>query len=195
MKTIFSNLFIPLIFSSLILFLASCSNTPKTSNASNSSTMDNKKTSYAQTVYDFKVKDIDGQDVDLSKYKGKKLMIVNVASKCGFTPQYEDLQNVKEKYSDKITVLGFPANNFGGQEPGTNKEIKEFCSTKFNADFDMFSKVSVTGDDRAPLFAWLKEQTGEEPSWNFCKYVVSEDGKTVQFYNSRMNPMEIAEKL
>ena len=189
MKTIISNLFI---LGSLILLLASCNNTPKTSNASDMTTTN---PTSAESIYDFKVKDIDGNDVDLSKYKGKKLMIVNVASKCGFTPQYEDLQNVKEKYGDKITVLGFPANNFGGQEPGSDAEIKEFCSSKFGADFNMFSKVSVTGDDRAPLFTWLKEKTGEEPSWNFCKYVVSEDGKTVQFYNSRMNPMEIAEKL
>lgn len=189
MKILFSNL---VILGSLILFLASCSNNPKTSNAADMTTTNPKS---AETIYDFKVKDIDGNDVDLSKYKGKKLMIVNVASKCGFTPQYEDLQNVKEKYSDKITVLGFPANNFGKQEPGTEAEIKEFCSSKFHVDFDMFSKLSVVGDDRAPLYSWLKEKAGEEPSWNFCKYVVSEDGKTVQFYNSRVNPMEIAEKL
>ena len=189
MKILFSNL---LIIGSLILFLTSCNNSPKTSNASK---MNTKNSTFAETIYDFKVKDIDGNDVNLSKYKGKKLMIVNVASQCGFTPQYEDLQNVKEKYGEKITVLGFPANNFGGQEPGSNKEIKEFCSTKFNADFDMFSKISVTGDDRAPLYTWLAEKAGEKPSWNFCKYVVSEDGKTVQFYNSRINPMEIAEKL
>lgn len=189
MKIIFSNLFL---LGSLILLLASCNKTTKTSNASDMTTTN---PTSAETVYEFTVKDIEGNDIALSKYKGKKLMIVNVASKCGFTPQYEDLQNVKEKYSDKITVLGFPANNFGGQEPGSDEEIKEFCSTKFGADFDMFSKISVTGDDRAPLYTWLAKQAGEEPSWNFCKYVVSEDGKTVQFYNSRMNPMEIAEKL
>ncbi len=189
MKTLFSNLFI---LSSLILFLVSCNNSPKTSNTSD---MTKINPTLAETVYDFKVKDIDGKEMDLSKYKGKKLMIVNVASKCGYTSQYEDLQNVKEKYSDKITVLGFPANNFGGQEPGTNEEIKSFCSSKFGANFDMFSKISVVGDDRAPLYTWLVEKAGEEPSWNFCKYVVSEDGKTVQFYNSRMNPMEIVEKL
>ena len=145
--------------------------------------------------YEFKMNGIGGEPIDFESFKGKKVLLVNVASECGFTPQYEDLQNVKEKYSDKITVLGFPANNFGGQEPGSDAEIKEFCSSKFGANFDMFSKVSVTGDDRAPLFTWLVEKAGEEPSWNFCKYVVSEDGKTVQFYNSRMNPMEIAEKL
>ncbi|AFM04648.1 glutathione peroxidase [Bernardetia litoralis DSM 6794] len=189
MRIILFNLFI---LSSLILVAAGCSNNPKTSDASDMSTTN---PTSVETVYEFKVKDIDGNDVDLSKYKGKKIMIVNVASKCGFTPQYEDLQNVKEKYSDKITILGFPANNFGGQEPGSNQEIKEFCSAKFGVDFEMFSKISVKGSDRDPLYTWLAEKADEEPTWNFCKYIVGEDGKTVDFYNSRMNPMEIVEKL
>ncbi|HEY4655054.1 MAG TPA: glutathione peroxidase [Cyclobacteriaceae bacterium] len=140
------------------------------------------------SVYDFKMKSIDGQTIDFSRYKGKTLLIVNVASKCGFTPQYADLEKLHETYGDKVTILGFPANNFGGQEPGTNDEIALFCQKNFGVKFQLFEKISVKGEDQDPLYAWLKEKTGEEPSWNFCKYLVKPNG-TVKFFASKVNPM------
>ena len=140
------------------------------------------------SVYDFKMNSIDGKVIDFSTYKGKTLLIVNVASKCGFTPQYKELQQLHESYGKKITILGFPANDFGGQEPGTSAEIAEFCQKNYGVTFQMFEKVSVKGDDTAPLYAWLKEKTGNEPTWNFCKYLVKPDG-TVKFYNSKVKPL------
>lgn len=142
----------------------------------------------AGSLYDFKVNAIDGSPIDFSKYKGKPVLIVNVASKCGYTPQYTDLQKLQDTYGSKVTILGFPANNFKGQEPGTNSEIAEFCQKNYGVTFQMFEKISVIGADQHPLYAWLKEKTGQEPSWNFCKYLVKPDG-TVKFFNSKVNPM------
>ena len=139
-------------------------------------------------LYDMKMNSLDGTPVDFAQYKGKTLLIVNVASKCGNTPQYSELQELHNKYKDKVVILGFPANNFGGQEPGTNVEIAEFCQKNYGVTFQMFEKVSVKGDDMAPLYAWLKEKTGNEPTWNFCKYLVKPDG-TVKFYNSKVKPL------
>lgn len=140
--------------------------------------------------YDFELKGIDGKRVDLNAYKGKKILIVNVASKCGYTPQYEDLQNLHEQFGNKVVVLGFPANNFGGQEPGTNQEIVEFCQANYGVSFQMFEKISVVGKDKHPLYKWLKEQSGEEPNWNFCKYLLDENGKVLGFYPSSVNPLD-----
>ncbi len=140
------------------------------------------------SLYDFKINSLDGQTIDFSKYKGKTLLIVNVASKCGFTPQYADLQKLQDTYGSKVVILGFPANNFKGQEPGTNAEIAEFCQKNYGVTFQMFEKISVLGADQHPLYAYLKEKTGQEPSWNFCKYLVKPDG-TVKFFNSKVNPM------
>jgi glutathione peroxidase len=137
------------------------------------------------SVYDFKVNSLDGKLVDFSQYKGKTLLIVNTASKCGNTPQYEDLQKFHEQYGSKVIILGFPANNFGAQEPGTNGEIAEFCKANYGVTFQMFEKISVKGEDQHALYKLLKEKTGQEPSWNFCKYVVKADG-TVTFFNSKV---------
>lgn len=137
------------------------------------------------SVYDFKVNSLDGKLVDFSQYKGKTLLIVNTASKCGNTPQYEDLQKFHEQYGSKVIILGFPANNFGAQEPGTNGEIAEFCKANYGVTFQMFEKISVKGEDQHELYKWLKEKTGQEPTWNFCKYIVKPDG-TVTFYNSKV---------
>lgn len=149
-----------------------------------------KKTS----VHDFKVQSIDGKEVSLSAYKGKKLLIVNVASKCGYTPQYKELEELSKKFADKVVVLGFPANNFGGQEPGSNEEIKGFCQKNYGVSFPMFSKISVKGKDADPLYRFLssKEENGsvgDAPSWNFCKYLVDENGKVLKFFGSSTKPM------
>ena len=141
------------------------------------------------------MRDIDGNEVDFSTFKGKKLLLVNVASKCGYTPQYEGLQELHEKHGDKVIVMGFPANNFGGQEPGTLEEIKDFCSSTYGVSFPMFEKISVKGVDKHPLYRWLsdKELNGwnnSEPSWNFCKYLIDEEGKLLKFFPSSVKPMD-----
>ena len=141
------------------------------------------------SIYDFKVNAIDGSLIDFSAYKGKTLLIVNTASKCGYTPQYEELQKLHEQFGEKITILGFPANNFGGQEPGSNLQIAEFCQQNYGVTFQMFEKVSVKGEDQHELYKWLKEKTGQEPTWNFCKYLVKPDG-TVTFFSSKVKPMD-----
>jgi glutathione peroxidase len=141
------------------------------------------------SIYDLKVNSIEGALIDFAQYKGKNLLIVNVASKCAFTPQYADLEKLHEQYRDRITILGFPANNFGSQEPGTNLEIAQFCEKNYGVSFQMFEKISVKGSDQHPLFKWLKAETGQEPSWNFCKYLVKPDG-TVKFFASNVNPMD-----
>ena len=148
------------------------------------------------SLYDLKMNSIDGKLVDMSQYKGKTLMIVNVASKCGYTPQYTDLEKLHETYGSKVTILAFPANNFKGQEPGTNAEIADFCSKTYGVKFQMFEKISVIGEDQHPLYAWLKEKTGSEPTWNFCKFIVKPDG-TVKFFNQKVTPMakEILDEL
>ncbi len=150
----------------------------------------------ASSLYDFKLPAIDGKTVDFAQFKGKNVLIVNTASKCGYTPQYADLQKLHDTFGSKVTILGFPANNFGGQEPGANAEIATFCQKNYGVTFQMFEKVSVKGEDQAPLYAWLKEKTGQEPSWNFCKYLIKADG-TVKFYKSAVNPMskEITDEL
>ena len=145
-------------------------------------------------VHDFTLKDIDGNDVKLSQYKGKVLMIVNTASRCGYTPQYEGLQKIYDQYKDKgFVVLGFPANNFMGQEPGTEKEIKEFCTLKYNVTFPMFSKISVTGTDQHPLYGYLTNKKtnpefGGDISWNFNKFLVDRNGKVVARFGSKDKP-------
>jgi glutathione peroxidase len=141
------------------------------------------------SIYDFKMNSIDGEPIDFARYKGKNLLIVNVASKCGYTPQYADLEKLHETYGDKVVVLGFPANNFGSQEPGTNAEIAEFCQKNYGVKFQMFEKISVKGDDQHALYKWLKEKTGSEPTWNFCKYLVKADG-TVKFFSSKVKPLD-----
>lgn len=141
-----------------------------------------------------KVRSIDGTEYDYSGLKGKKVLIVNTASECGYTPQYEDLEKLYQAYKDKLIILGFPANNFGGQEPGTNEEIKEFCKTKYSVTFPMFEKISVAGDDMAPIYKWLtsKDLNGwndQQPKWNFNKYLLDEEGNLVKYYSSAVKPM------
>ncbi len=151
-----------------------------------------------KSVLDFKMKDIDGRDVQLRKYKGKVLLIVNTASECGYTPQYEGLQAIYEKYrAQGFYVLGFPANNFGGQEPGKDEEIKEFCESKYKVTFPMFAKISVKGEDQNSLYKFL---TGKETNpnfagditWNFNKFLVARNGKIVARFSSKDTPQSEA---
>ncbi|TGK02687.1 glutathione peroxidase [Leptospira langatensis] len=142
-------------------------------------------------IYDFTVKDIKGKDISMSKYKGKTLLIVNVASKCGYTYQYENLEKVYRKYKDKgFQIVGFPANNFLYQEPGSNEEIEQFCRVKKGATFDMMSKISVKGDDQAPIYTYLTASAPEtgDIKWNFEKFLISPAGKIVARYRSGTEP-------
>jgi glutathione peroxidase len=143
----------------------------------------------ASSVHEFTLNSIDGKPAPLSAYQGKVVLIVNVASRCGFTPQYAGLEALYEKYKDRgFVILGFPANNFGGQEPGTNEEIKTFCSTKYNVTFPMYAKISVKGDDKAPLYQFLTDTTGSEIQWNFTKFLVDKNGKVVARFESKVTP-------
>jgi glutathione peroxidase len=142
-------------------------------------------------LYGFTMKTIDGKERSLAEYKGRVLLLVNVASQCGYTPQYKDLEEVYQKYKKSgLMVLGFPANNFGAQEPGTDEEIKEFCSTTYSVTFDMFSKISVKGEDQHPLYKYLTTQTQVpgEVKWNFQKYLVDRKGTVVAMIPTKTKP-------
>jgi glutathione peroxidase len=148
----------------------------------------------SQSIYSYKVKDINGGDFDFAALKGKKILIVNTASKCGFTPQYADLEKLYNEYKDKnLVIIGFPANNFMKQEPGTDEEIMTFCSVNYGVTFPMMSKISVKGSDMAPIYEWLtkKELNGvkdSDVSWNFQKYLIDENGKLVEVLPSKEKP-------
>ena len=152
-------------------------------------------------LFNISVKDIDMNLVDLSSYEGKTLLIVNVASKCGFTPQYKDLQNLHEKYQDQgLEVLGFPCNQFGAQEPGTNEEVKSFCDLNYNVSFKMFDKIDVNGSDASPLFKFLKHESPgimgtEAIKWNFTKFLVNKDGQVIKRFAPKDGESEIESEL
>ncbi len=155
-----------------------------------------------KSIYDFKVEALDGSTIDFASFKGKKILIVNTASQCGYTPQYEGLEALYKKYQDKLVIIGFPANNFGGQEPGTNTEIKEFCKKNYGVTFPMAAKVSVKGNDKAPIFNWLtnKSENGvldAEIGWNFGKFLLGEKGNLITYFPSKVTPMseELISKL
>jgi glutathione peroxidase len=147
----------------------------------------------AASIYDFSLPSIDGKSMPLSSFKGKVVMMVNVASKCGYTPQYSALEAIYEKYKDRgFVILGFPANNFGGQEPGTNEEIKTFCSTRYQVTFPMYAKVSVKGEDATPLYQYITKDANPsvagEIKWNFTKFLVDRSGKVVQRFEPAVKP-------
>lgn len=146
----------------------------------------------AGSIYDIPVKDIDGKDTSLAAYKGKVLLVVNVASRCGFTPQYKALESIYEKYKDQgLVVLGFPCNQFGAQEPGTDQEIKQFCTSKYSVTFPMFDKLEVNGSGRHPLYVALAGSDSPFPGnirWNFTKFLIGRDGKIVNRFDSRVTP-------
>ena len=152
-------------------------------------------------LYNISVKDIDMNSVDLSAYEGKTLLIVNVASKCGFTPQYKDLQNLYEKYQDQgLEVLGFPCNQFGAQEPGTNEEVKSFCDLNYNVSFKMFDKIDVNGSNASPLFKYLKHESPgimgtEAVKWNFTKFLVNKAGQVVKRFAPKDGESEIESEI
>lgn len=179
---------------SLLMFLSSCFGGIK----SNPSASSNDESTVALTkskvsIYDIKVNALDGSAYDLGQLKGKKILIVNTASECGFTPQYEDLEALHQKHGDKLVILGFPCNDFGGQEPGSAETIQNFCSTKFHTTFQLMEKVNIKKDTH-PLYQWLTDPAkngwnDKAPSWNFCKYLIDENGELLKFYPSTVKPM------
>ncbi|KIA87998.1 MULTISPECIES: glutathione peroxidase [Kaistella] len=177
------KLFIVLL--SIGAFLQSCTNQKKEVSKDKPQEMKN--------LYDYKVASLDGKEINFADFKGKKVLIVNTASECGFTPQYADLEKVADQYKDKLVVVGFPANNFGGQEPGTNAEIGAFCEKNFGVTFPMAAKVSVKGADTAPIFKYLTEKNlngvkNTTIMWNFTKFLVDENGKLIDSFISTTKP-------
>lgn len=181
------------------LILASCS-TPKVNSIEQPPSATTQVSS--SQIFQFKVEGLEGNQIDFAQFKGKKILIVNTASECGYTPQYKDLETLYTTYKEKLVVVGFPANNFGGQEPGTNSDIKAFCEKNYGVTFPMASKVSVKGTDMAPIFQWLtdKQKNGvldAEVKWNFNKFLIDENGRLVAKFDSKVSPLssEITGKL
>ena len=153
--------------------------------------MFNMHSAEATSLYDYQAKTLDGETIDLSQYKGKKLLIVNTASKCGYTKQYKDLQALHELHGDKVVILGFPSDNFGGQEFDKDEQIANFCQKNYGVTFQLFSKIDVKGEKAHPIYKWLKEGANDQkPTWNFCKYLVNEKGEVEAFYPSKVKPMD-----
>jgi glutathione peroxidase len=170
-------------------FLQSCTNMKKEQSQETSNAM--------KSIYDYKVESLEGKEINFADFKGKKILIVNTASECGFTPQYADLEELSQTYKDKLVVIGFPANNFGGQEPGSNEDIGAFCQKNYGVTFPMAAKVSVKGEDAAPVFQYLskKELNGVKNTtilWNFTKFLVDENGKLVDSFISTTKPTDEA---
>lgn len=187
-----------LIPAALLISCAAKNNTPAMANDTPAAT----EAVANKSIYGFKVTALDGGTIDFASFKGKKILIVNTASECGFTPQYEGLEKLYEKYKDKLVIVGFPANNFGSQEPGTNDEIGAFCKKNYGVTFPMAAKISVKGDDAAPIYKWLchKSENGvldAEVGWNFNKFLLDENGKLLAHFESKVEPMseEITVKL
>lgn len=147
-----------------------------------------------ETIHGFQFTSLEGEEVDFSQYKGKKILIVNTASKCGYTPQYEGLEKLYQENKDSLVIVGFPANNFGQQEPGANEEIAEFCERNYGVSFPMSEKISVKGEDIAPIYQWLTQKKwnkvkDSEVKWNFQKYLIDENGKFVEVFESAVKPL------
>lgn len=189
---------IKVILATVLWSCTSFTNTSKTAE-SNSSVSEFPQTK--SSIYDFKVEGLTGGKIDFSTFKGKKILIVNTASKCGFTPQYKDLQKLYEQYKDKLVVVGFPSNDFN-QEQGTNLEIQEVCEKNYGVSFPMAAKVAVGGDQQAPIYKWLthKSENGVQDAkvtWNFNKFLIDENGNLIAYYSSKVEPLskEITDKL
>ena len=169
-------------------FLQSCKN--QKNDVSKTKTTEN---NMEKSIFDYKVESLEGQEINFADFKGKKILVVNTASECGFTPQYADLEKLSKDYSDNLVVIGFPANNFGGQEPGSNTEIGAFCEKNFGVTFPMAAKVSVKGDDTAPIFKYLTEKdlNGVKNTailWNFTKFLIDENGHLIDSFISTTKP-------
>ena len=184
------------------LSLMACASNQQNETVTTSNEMNAVTTDTTKNIHGFKVEALDGSSIDFASFKGKKILIVNTASECGYTPQYKDLEKLYETYKDKLVIVGFPANNFGGQEPGSNAEIKTFCTKNYGVSFPMADKVSVKGDDMAPIYQWLtqKEKNGvlnAEIKWNFNKFLLDENGRIMYKFESSVTPMseEITGKL
>lgn len=158
-------------------------------------TMETKNNPPKSSIYSISIMSLDGKNaLDLSQYKGKKMLIVNTASECGFTPQYDDLQKLQDKYTDKLVVIGCPCNQFGGQEPGTASDISAFCKKNFGVTFPLSQKIDVKGDNQHPLYQWLTKKSingvlDSEVKWNFNKFLISEDGQLLAYFASTTNPL------
>jgi len=182
--------------SAMALLLFGCVAQPKQGN-SQSAELASDAISTTKNIYDFKVESLDAGTINFADFKGKKILIVNTASECGYTPQYKDLQALYEKFKDKLVIVGFPANNFGGQEPGTATEIKAFCEKNYGVSFPMAAKVSVKGSDMAPIYQWLTSKAANgvldaEIGWNFNKFLIDEKGNMVAHFPSKVKPMDEA---
>jgi len=145
--------------------------------------------------YNYSAINIDGDTIQMSEYKNKKILLVNVASKCGYTSQYKDLQKLHENYYNKLIVLGFPSNDFLGQEPGNNSDIKAFCQREYGITFQMFEKIHVKGKKQHPLYQWLTDDkkngwNNKKPTWNFCKYLIDEEGNLIEYFGPSINPLD-----
>ena len=192
---------IKLIALSVIILSCASQSSQSTENKTTDKVMINPNDT-TKSIHQFKVASLDGGTIDFASFKGKKILVVNTASECGYTPQYKELQALYEKYKEKLVVVGFPANNFGGQEPGSNTEIKSFCELNYGVKFPMAAKISVSGDDMAAIYKWLtsKAQNGvldAEIKWNFNKFLLNENGQMIAYYPSKVSPMseEITGKL
>lgn len=181
-------------FTTMAQGVESISPASNTVQSTNPNTVSNDLAAADNTIYQFKVEGLDGDNIDFAKFAGKKILVVNTASKCGYTPQYKELQALYDKFKEKLVIIGFPANNFGGQEPGTNTEIKVFCAKNFGVTFPMAAKISVKGEDAAPIYKWLCTQAMNgvmdvEVKWNFGKFLINEKGILVSYFSSKVNPM------
>ncbi|MCF7957869.1 MAG: glutathione peroxidase [Phycisphaerae bacterium] len=189
------TIFLLILASPILIWSTGCENNEVQDEPMPKKTLDVEDSSMNKKFYSFTMDDIDGNSTPLSTYSGKVVLVVNVASQCGYTKQYAGLQELYEKYKDQgFVILGFPANNFGGQEPGTEIEIKTFCTTKFNVTFPMFSKISVKGKDIHPLYQYLTNPEengvyGETVTWNFNKYLIDKTGKTIGYFGTRTKPL------
>lgn len=188
------------ILSCSILLLWSCQNNAQTKTVSTTTEKNTKMNTEtkAETIYQFTVTDLYGKSFDFSSLKGKKILVVNTASECGLTPQYKDLEAIYEKYKDKnFVIVGFPANNFGSQEPGSNEQIAKFCQLNYGVTFPMMSKISVKGNDKHPIYQFLTEKSknglqDSEVEWNFQKYLINEEGELVKVLSPRVLPTDAA---
>ena len=152
----------------------------------------------SKTIYDYKVESLDGQEINFADFKGKKILVVNTASECGFTPQYADLEKLSKEYEKNLVIVGFPANNFGGQEPGSNTEIGAFCEKNFGVTFPLFKKDDVKGENKQPVYQWLSDKNKNgwneiEPKWNFFKYLIDETGILLKVASSSVSPADFLE--